>query len=73
MMLAGEGCAGAGCAAAGAGAGETPGELWFAVSAAIAGAGATLTFPKRNPASCNVLLALPSKSPKKLGITNACG
>src|ERR1700752_3107603 len=72
ITLAGDGCSG--CAAAGsAGTGETPVELSLPVSGATAGGGATLTFPNRNPASCNVLLALPSRSPTKLGITNACG
>src|SRR5579859_3529823 len=71
-MLAGEGCSGAG-GVTGKGVGDAPGEPWFAASGVAGGDVKTLTFPSRNPASCNVLLALPSRVPTKLGITNVCG
>ena len=32
-----------------------------------------VTFPKRNPASCNASVALPNGWPTKLGMTKACG
>ena len=70
MMLAGEGCAGGAAGTTGTGAATG----FPAASTVGAGTGtATLTFPNRNPESCNVRLTVPSGCPIKLGITNACG
>src|SRR5262252_9870412 len=41
-------------------------------SAGISTIDATLTFPRRNPASDSARLTLPNGCPTKLGITNIC-